>query len=119
MSLGPEYFEDLYARHADPWGFADRWYEQRKRALLLASLPRPRFARAFEPGCSIGVLTAELAPRCDALLATDVAEGALSAARERLVATYDHDVTRAEYCTGYRWDIVLTGDVRTPAEASG
>lgn len=84
MSLGPEYFEDLYARHEDPWGFTDRWYEQRKRALLLASLPRPRFARAFEPGCSIGVLTAELAPRCEALLATDVAERALAAARARL-----------------------------------
>ena len=37
-------------------------------------------------------------------------------ARERLVARYDHDVTQAEYCTGYRWDIVLTGDVRTPTE---
>ncbi|WP_375500658.1 protocatechuate 3,4-dioxygenase subunit beta [uncultured Jatrophihabitans sp.] len=37
-------------------------------------------------------------------------------ARERLVATYDHDVTQAGYCTGYRWDIVLTGDVRTLTE---
>ena len=39
-------------------------------------------------------------------------------ARERLVARYDHDVTQAEYCTGYRWDVVLTGDVRTPTESS-
>ena len=39
-------------------------------------------------------------------------------ARARLVAMYDHDVTQAEYCTGYRWDIVLTGDVRTPTEES-
>ena len=30
-------------------------------------------------------------------------------ARRRLVATYDHDVTEHEWCTGYRWDIVLTG----------
>ena len=29
------------------------------------------------------------------------------AARERLVATYDHDVTQPEWATGYRWDIVL------------
>ena len=35
----------------------------------LAMLPWPRYRRAFEPGCSIGVLTALLAPRCEALLA--------------------------------------------------
>jgi protocatechuate 3,4-dioxygenase, beta subunit len=39
-------------------------------------------------------------------------------ARELLIATYDHSVTRPEYSTGYRWDIVLTGDVRTPTEES-
>ncbi|MEV6101850.1 protocatechuate 3,4-dioxygenase subunit beta [Nocardia sp. NPDC051981] len=38
------------------------------------------------------------------------------AARARLVATYDHDVTRHEWATGYRWDIVLTGSRRTPME---
>ena len=37
-------------------------------------------------------------------------------ARERLVATYDHDVTTPEWATGYRWDIVLTGGRRTPME---
>jgi protocatechuate 3,4-dioxygenase, beta subunit len=31
------------------------------------------------------------------------------AARDRLVATYDHDVTEPEISTGYRWDIVLGG----------
>jgi protocatechuate 3,4-dioxygenase beta subunit len=39
-----------------------------------------------------------------------------AAARSRLVATYDHGVTRHEWCTGYRWDIVLTGAHRTPTE---
>ena len=33
--------------------------------------------------------------------------------RARLVATYDHDLTRPEWSTGYRWDIVLTGRHRT------
>ena len=37
-------------------------------------------------------------------------------ARDRLVATYDHDVTRHEQNTGYRWDIVLTGRQRTWTE---
>jgi protocatechuate 3,4-dioxygenase beta subunit len=38
-------------------------------------------------------------------------------ARERLVAAYDHDLTQPEWCTGYRWDIVLTGPHRTLTEA--
>ncbi len=36
-----------------------------------------------------------------------------SAARDRLVAVYDHDITSPEYATGYRWDIVVSGDRRT------
>lgn len=36
--------------------------------------------------------------------------------RDRLVATYDHDVTQHEWATGYRWDIVLTGSQRTWTE---
>jgi protocatechuate 3,4-dioxygenase beta subunit len=38
------------------------------------------------------------------------------AARDRLVARYDHDVTQHEWATGYRWDIVLTGSHATPLE---
>ncbi len=38
------------------------------------------------------------------------------AARDRMIATYDHDVTRDEWATGYRWDIVLTGSARTPGD---
>jgi protocatechuate 3,4-dioxygenase beta subunit len=37
-------------------------------------------------------------------------------ARDRLVATYDHDVSQHEWATGYRWDIVLTGSHRTWTE---
>jgi protocatechuate 3,4-dioxygenase beta subunit len=40
------------------------------------------------------------------------------AARQRLVATYDHDVTTPEWSTGYRWDVVLGGRGSTPVEGS-
>ena len=83
-SLDRAFFDEFYTGGADPWGFEDRWYERRKRAVTLAALPRPRFRRAFEPGCSIGVLTAELALRCDALLSTDIAAAPLERARQRL-----------------------------------
>ncbi|MCW2840151.1 MAG: SAM-dependent methyltransferase [Aeromicrobium sp.] len=77
-----EYFERLYAESADPWQLAEREYELRKYALTTASLPRRRYRRAFEPGCSIGVLTGFLASRCDELLATDPVAAPLARARE-------------------------------------
>jgi trans-aconitate methyltransferase len=78
------YFERMYADDVDPWGFEERWYEQRKYALTLAALPREHYASGFEPGCSIGVLTAQLARRCGRLLAWDIVPSALDKARERL-----------------------------------
>lgn len=78
-------FDALYARSDDPWHFDGSWYEARKRRMLLASLPHARYASAFEPGCATGLLTAELAPRCDRLLASDGAGRALATASARLV----------------------------------
>jgi SAM-dependent methyltransferase len=83
VTLGPGYFDAMYEAAPDPWGFEDRWYEQRKYAISLAQLPDRRYRRAFEPGCSIGVLTAMLAGRCDRLLSWDVAAGAVQAAARR------------------------------------
>jgi SAM-dependent methyltransferase len=83
VTLGPAYFDTMYAASPDPWGFQDRWYEQRKHALSVAMLPRQRYAGAFEPGCSIGVLTELLARRCDHLLSCDLAGAAVRAAAER------------------------------------
>ncbi|HEX5164584.1 MAG TPA: SAM-dependent methyltransferase, partial [Thermomicrobiales bacterium] len=82
-SLPAGYFERVYAENDDPWGFATRPYEARKYAATLATLPRERYRSAFEIGCSIGVLTEQLAARCDRLLAVDVAERALEQARTR------------------------------------
>ena len=82
-TLPAGYFDAMYIGAADPWGFEDRWYEQRKYAISLAQLPAARYRRAFEPGCSVGVLTQLLARRCDALLACDVAEAAVRVAAAR------------------------------------
>jgi SAM-dependent methyltransferase len=80
----PGYFDDLYARSPDPWGLDDRFYEQRKRDLVLASLPQQTFRRAFEPGCATGALTERLATRCAEVVAWDGAAVGLAAARSRL-----------------------------------
>src|SRR3954453_23805255 len=82
-----EYFDKLYAVLADPWGYTTSAYEQRKYAATLAALPRARFKRAFEPGCSIGVLTRMLARRCTRVVAADVSEISLDRARTRCRGT--------------------------------
>jgi hypothetical protein len=58
----------MYAASPDPWGFTSRWYEARKSAITMAMPPKPHYRDAFEPGCSIGMLSDLLAPRCGRLL---------------------------------------------------
>jgi SAM-dependent methyltransferase len=82
--LPDEYFEDLYATAEDPWRLAERWYEKRKYAITMAMLPSRGYRHAFEPGCSIGVLTEKLITRCDRVTACDVAQAALDATRDRV-----------------------------------
>ena len=82
-SLPAAYFDGVYAAGDDPWRYETSAYEQAKYATTLAALPEPHHARAFEVGCSIGVLTALLAARCGSLLAVDVSEKALERARQR------------------------------------
>ena len=76
----------MYAESDDPWGFRTRWYERRKYALTLAALSRPRYARALEIGCSIGVLSEQLALCCDELRCIDISPRAVDLARRRLAA---------------------------------
>lgn len=82
----PVYFEQMYATSDDPWHLGGSPYEQRKYAVTAACLPREHYRRAFEPGCSIGLLTALLAPRCDELVATDTVAEPLVTARSRVPA---------------------------------
>lgn len=79
-------FDLIHAQGAEPWKAPSSWYEQRKRALTLAALPHARFGSALEVGCSTGVLTAELAHRCDKLLGIDISAEAVNTALARTAA---------------------------------
>ncbi|MET0784809.1 MAG: bifunctional PIG-L family deacetylase/class I SAM-dependent methyltransferase [Leifsonia flava] len=83
-TLDRDFFDDFYAGRDDPWGFETRWYEKRKRAVVLASLPREQYARTLEIGCSTGKLTEALAARSASLLGVDIAAAPLRVAGERL-----------------------------------
>ena len=83
-SLPPRYFERIYAHTQDPWEFETSAYEAGKYRITLEALPRAQYENAVEVGCSIGVLTQQLAKRADHLLGLDVSDRALERARERL-----------------------------------
>lgn len=107
-------FEESYARDPDPWGFSSRWYEARKYALTVAALPHPRYRRGFEPGCSIGVLTAALADRCDYLLAADGVDAALDQARARLTGLDHVEVAKLllpQQWPDGPWDLVVMSEI--------
>jgi len=91
-------FERLHRDDPDPWSLAESSYERRKRAHTLAALPEARIGRLLEVGCSVGVLTAELAERADHVVAVDVSPAALAAARHRLDAAGQGKHVRFERC---------------------
>lgn len=84
LSVADSYFERMFKGNDDPWHFRQRWYEQRKRALTEASLPKAHYASIFEPGCANGELSAVLAKRCTRLLCCDTSEAAVTLAERRL-----------------------------------
>ena len=83
----------LHHESPDPWGVDTRFYERRKRDLVLAALPRPRFERALEVGCSTGALAEALQPRAGRVVAVDRSPAALAAARARLAGLESVTVT--------------------------
>jgi SAM-dependent methyltransferase len=82
-STSAEFFNDKYLRNPDPWNFEKSEYEQRRYSVILNELGRRIYVRAFEPGCSVGVLTASLAGHCASLEAMDISLRAVKLAQQR------------------------------------
>ncbi len=78
-----EYFDNIYRARDDPWSYESSDYEAKKYQASLQALTRERYGNVLEIGCSIGVFTARLAPRCAKLLSLDVAKAALEKAKSR------------------------------------
>lgn len=105
------FFEAFYSR-PDPYSAATK--ELVKYTALLAACGVGPFDNALEIGCSVGVFTAMLAPRCVRLLAIDIAENALKQARSRTThlpqVRYERRRLPAEMPSG-PFDLVIASDV--------
>jgi SAM-dependent methyltransferase len=109
-----DYFDALYAADSDPWGFRSRWYERRKRALMMAALPSARYRRAFEPGCANGEVTAALAGRCQSVLACDSSARAVALARRRTGAAPNVKVVQLAIPGGWpaqSFDLIVFNEI--------
>jgi SAM-dependent methyltransferase len=109
------YFDGLYAK-PDPYGTAHRWYERRKRNVLLNSLPHPTYERVFEPACGTGELTRELAERSSRVLASDFCEDAVAQARGRLrgadnVSFGNHRIPSQWPASDQSFDLIVVSEV--------
>jgi SAM-dependent methyltransferase len=94
------FFEARYQASSDPWQFASSAYELNRYKATLESLTRGSYRRGFEPGCSVGVLTAALARRVEHLIACDISDTAVAWAKERCrafshVEIYQRDAATA------------------------
>ncbi len=118
-------FERLHRAEADPWGVRTRWYEQRKRDVTLAALPRQRFRRVLEVGCSVGQLATDLAGRCDELVAVDRSEAAVGRCSEALAHLPHASVHRATVPAQWpegEFDLVVVSEIGyflSPRELAG
>jgi SAM-dependent methyltransferase len=109
-----ERFERHYEASTDPWNYRDSAYEREKYAATLAALPPRGFDRALEVGCSIGVFSRLLAPRCGKLVAIDFSARAVTLAGERLAAEQNVEVVQAsfpEQVPGGDWDLIVCSEV--------
>ena len=116
QSVQPEYFDAKYAEKLDYWDFETSVYEAAKYADTLRSLPLAHYRNAFEIGCSIGVLTAQLARRAASLLAIDVAERALMAARARCAGLSQVQIAEMRFPqerppSSTRFDLIVISEV--------
>jgi hypothetical protein len=113
-SVSLDYFTGLYLAKDDPWDVGTKWHDLRKYAVTVASLPRERYRRCYEPGASIGTLSRMLAGRCDEVLATDSVPEAVDLALRNTADLPNVRVERAELpadLPGGLFDLVVIGDL--------
>jgi SAM-dependent methyltransferase len=112
--VGAEAFERKYESDPDPWGYRTSAYERDKYAATLAALPAGALGRTLEVGCSIGVFTELLAPRCERLVAIDFSRLALASARERLSGVESVELVRVTFpdeVPAGRWQTIVCSEV--------
>jgi trans-aconitate methyltransferase len=109
-----DFFEAKYQAKSDPWNFSGSAYEQDRYQSILEILDAQTYHYAFEPGCSIGILTQELAARCDFVEALDFSETAVQLAKTRCKDLNNVTVIKAslkKYSPAQQPDLIILSEI--------
>lgn len=104
----------MFQQSADPWNFAGDPYEQFRYSTVLRALGTQRYHHAFEPGCSVGVLTERLAGICERVNAFDISPSAVAAAQDRCRALPGVSVQLGSFRDGRHYggyDLVVLSEI--------
>jgi len=110
----PEFFEAKYSERADPWDFAKSDYELGRYDAIIAALNHRRYKLAFEPGCSIGILTRRLAELSESVVAIDFSATAVAQAAARcseFPGVEVHCASLPDYITGPGFDLIVLSEI--------
>lgn len=106
------YFEQQYQADIDPWKFRTSDYERGKYAATINALSKPFYDRALEVGCSIGVLSGQLAERCGELIAIDASATAIAAAKASNLPNVSFEVrSLPDGFPDGRFDLIVLSEV--------
>jgi predicted TPR repeat methyltransferase len=92
-----DHFEALYTHKPDPWDYQTSAFEANKRSKTIDALDDRTFQAGIELGSSIGVLTNDLAPHCETLVAVDGSPLACALARKRLADLHNVEILQARF----------------------
>lgn len=113
-STSQEFFDQKYREDRDPWNFACNAYEQGRYEIIMKAISHRRYQRAFEPGCSLGILTRRLGTICDQVIAMDISETAVTLAREHCDGLSNVDIMRGSFPTDLpagTFDLLLLSEI--------
>ena len=113
-TIAADWFDALYRSDPDPWRFRTSDYERDKYGATLGALRRPRYGQVLEIGCAIGILTRQLAARCDHLLAIDGSDTALEAAQRECASEGNVTFACRMVPDGFpdgRYDLIVLSEV--------
>ena len=88
-------------------------YERERNRATIAALSRASYGRAFQPGCSRGELTAQLARRCVQVVATDRLPRFVASTQQRCAQFLNVEVHQAGLTEGLppgTFDLIVLSD---------
>jgi 2-polyprenyl-3-methyl-5-hydroxy-6-metoxy-1,4-benzoquinol methylase len=106
------FFDAKYATVPDPWSFETDPYEQARYERITRHIDPDRHRTAFEPGCSVGVLTERIGRLGLRVDSTDLSMRAVERARDRCRHLDGVHITVGDLTPPqHRYDLIVLSEI--------